>query len=69
MDKFVRILNYGGFYSPIRQPRGRDIMAACGQLKSASERERIRRMTQRVEQLVPADGDVAPGAGPAAGNG
>lgn len=66
MDKFVRILNDGGFSSPIRQPRGRDIMAACGQLKSASERERIRRMTQRVDQLVPSD--AAPGAETPAGN-
>ena len=66
MDKFVRILNDGGFSSPIRQPRGRDIMAACGQLKSASERERIRRMTQRVEQMVPSD--AGPGAETPAGN-
>lgn len=51
MDKFVNILNDGGFSSPIRQPRGRDIMAACGQLKSASERERLKRMTARVEAL------------------
>ena len=66
MDRFVKILNDGGFSSPIRQPRGRDIMAACGQLKSASERERIRRMTQRVEQLVPESGDA--GTETAAGN-
>ena len=66
MDKFVRILNDGGFSSPIRQPRGRDIMAACGQLKSASERERIRRMAQRVEQMVPSD--AGPGAETPAGN-
>ena len=69
MDKFVRILNDGGFSSPIRQPRGRDIMAACGQLKSASERERIRRMTQRIEQLVLDDGEAGPAAGTTAGNG
>ena len=66
MDRFVKILNDGGFSSPIRQPRGRDIMAACGQLKSASERERIRRMTQRVEQLVPENADA--GTETAAGN-
>ena len=59
MDKFVNILNDGGFSSPIRQPRGRDIMAACGQLKSASERERLKRMTARVEALVPGDADAA----------
>lgn len=60
MDKFVNILNDGGFSSPIRQPRGRDIMAACGQLKSASERERLKRMTARVEALVPEGTEPAP---------
>ena len=29
-----------GYASPIRTPRGEDIMAACGQLKSATERAR-----------------------------
>lgn len=29
-----------GYASPIRKPRGEDIMAACGQLKSATERAR-----------------------------
>lgn len=66
MDKFVNILNDGGFSSPIRQPRGRDIMAACGQLKSASERERLKRMTARVEALVPEGAD--PTLRDAAGN-
>jgi 23S rRNA (adenine2503-C2)-methyltransferase len=66
MDKFVKILNDGGFSSPIRQPRGRDIMAACGQLKSASERERIKRMAARVDALTPAP--PGEGAEPAAGN-
>jgi len=31
-------VNAGGLSAPIRVPRGRDILAACGQLKSASER-------------------------------
>ncbi|MEC9346967.1 MAG: 23S rRNA (adenine(2503)-C(2))-methyltransferase RlmN [Pseudomonadota bacterium] len=38
--RFAEIVNDAGFASPVRQPRGRDIMAACGQLKSASERGR-----------------------------
>ena len=38
--QFAKILNDGGLSAPIRVPRGRDIMAACGQLKSASERAR-----------------------------
>ena len=37
---FGDILNAAGYASPVRTPRGEDIMAACGQLKSASERAR-----------------------------
>ncbi len=37
---FVEIVNTAGYSSPIRTPRGRDIMAACGQLKSASVKQR-----------------------------
>ena len=39
---FADIVNRAGYSSPVRTPRGRDILAACGQLKSASERERKR---------------------------
>ena len=38
IEKFGEIINDAGYASPIRKPRGRDIMAACGQLKSASLR-------------------------------
>ena len=34
--RFAEIVNKAGYASPVRTPRGRDIMAACGQLKSAS---------------------------------
>ena len=37
---FATILMEAGYASPIRTPRGEDIMAACGQLKSATERAR-----------------------------
>ena len=37
---FGDIVNAAGYASPVRQPRGADIMAACGQLKSASQRSR-----------------------------
>jgi 23S rRNA (adenine2503-C2)-methyltransferase len=37
---FGAIVNRAGYASPVRTPRGEDIMAACGQLKSASERAR-----------------------------
>lgn len=38
--RFSQIVFDAGYASPVRAPRGRDIMAACGQLKSASERAR-----------------------------
>jgi len=37
---FAAIVEAAGYASPVRTPRGRDILAACGQLKTASERER-----------------------------
>jgi 23S rRNA (adenine2503-C2)-methyltransferase len=40
IEAFAAILNRGGYASPIRTPRGRDILAACGQLKSESEKVR-----------------------------
>ncbi|MEO5337763.1 MAG: 23S rRNA (adenine(2503)-C(2))-methyltransferase RlmN [Magnetospirillum sp. WYHS-4] len=40
MQRFSRILLDAGYSAPIRVPRGRDILAACGQLRSESERQR-----------------------------
>ncbi len=40
IETFAAILNKAGYASPIRTPRGRDILAACGQLKSESEKLR-----------------------------
>ena len=40
IESFADIVNKAGYASPIRTPRGRDILAACGQLKSESERLR-----------------------------
>ncbi len=40
IEAFSDFVNAAGFASPIRTPRGRDILAACGQLKSESERMR-----------------------------
>jgi len=40
IHRFAEIVNDGGLSAPVRTPRGRDILAACGQLKSASERDR-----------------------------
>ena len=38
IQKFSDYLNEFGYVSPVRTPRGQDIMAACGQLKSESEK-------------------------------
>jgi len=40
IEAFADIVNKAGYASPVRTPRGEDIMAACGQLKSATERAR-----------------------------
>ena len=42
IERFAEILNKAGYASPVRTPRGRDIMAACGQLKSESQKLRAR---------------------------
>ena len=36
IERFAAIVNRAGYAAPVRAPRGRDILAACGQLKSAS---------------------------------
>jgi 23S rRNA (adenine2503-C2)-methyltransferase len=41
IEKFAEVVNRAGYASPVRSPRGRDIMAACGQLKSASLKQRV----------------------------
>jgi len=40
IENFADIVNKAGYASPIRTPRGRDILAACGQLRSESEKLR-----------------------------
>jgi 23S rRNA (adenine2503-C2)-methyltransferase len=40
IEAFAEVINRAGYASPIRTPRGRDILAACGQLKSDSEKTR-----------------------------
>ena len=45
---FSEIVYNAGYASPVRKPRGEDIMAACGQLKSATERARKSR--KQIEQ-------------------
>ena len=38
IEKFSQVVFDAGYASPVRTPRGRDILAACGQLKSATEK-------------------------------
>jgi 23S rRNA (adenine2503-C2)-methyltransferase len=42
IEEFSEIVFRAGYASPVRTPRGRDILAACGQLKSATERLRAK---------------------------
>ncbi len=51
IEAFADIINKAGYASPVRTPRGRDILAACGQLKSESEKERasVRHARERAE--------------------
>jgi 23S rRNA (adenine2503-C2)-methyltransferase len=52
IEKFAEIVNRAGYASPVRTPRGRDIMAACGQLKSESIKERASaRMAREMAEL------------------
>ncbi|MEM6408400.1 MAG: 23S rRNA (adenine(2503)-C(2))-methyltransferase RlmN [Pseudomonadota bacterium] len=50
---FADIIYKAGYASPIRTPRGEDIMAACGQLKSATERARKSRRQIEAEAGIP----------------
>ncbi len=54
IENFADMINRAGYASPIRTPRGRDILAACGQLKSESEKIRasaLRQHAKHGEQL------------------
>ena len=53
IEKFSEYVFNAGYSSPVRTPRGRDILAACGQLKSASEKLSAReRMTLRAMAMT-----------------
>jgi 23S rRNA (adenine2503-C2)-methyltransferase len=53
IERFADLVNRAGYASPVRTPRGRDILAACGQLKSESEKLRAR---DRVAPVADAPG-------------
>ena len=53
IEQFSEIIFNAGYASPVRTPRGRDILAACGQLKSASEKLSVReRMALRAMAMT-----------------
>ncbi|MCA0997811.1 23S rRNA (adenine(2503)-C(2))-methyltransferase RlmN [Alloyangia pacifica] len=52
IERFADIIYKAGYASPIRTPRGEDIMAACGQLKSATERARKSRKQIEAESGI-----------------
>ena len=52
--RFAQIVNDGGLSAPVRTPRGRDIDAACGQLKSASVKRRASAARDRAPAAAPA---------------
>ncbi len=56
IERFADLVNKAGYASPVRTPRGRDILAACGQLRSESTRLSAR---QRLATGADAGGDEA----------
>lgn len=68
IEAFADVVNRAGYASPVRTPRGRDILAACGQLKSESEKLRARARQNRnareggeTDVLAPACGESEEG--------
>ncbi|HTJ65277.1 MAG TPA: 23S rRNA (adenine(2503)-C(2))-methyltransferase RlmN [Alphaproteobacteria bacterium] len=51
IERFAQVLLRAGYASPVREPRGRDILAACGQLRSDSLRQKKTR-TAEAEQAA-----------------
>ena len=49
IERFSDIIFDAGISAPVRRPRGRDILAACGQLKSESQKQRKSQLVQITE--------------------
>ncbi|MEE2773558.1 MAG: 23S rRNA (adenine(2503)-C(2))-methyltransferase RlmN [Pseudomonadota bacterium] len=52
IDSFAKIVKRAGYASPVRSPRGEDIFAACGQLKSNSVKKIISTQKNVTERLT-----------------
>jgi 23S rRNA (adenine2503-C2)-methyltransferase len=69
IEAFADVVNRAGYASPVRTPRGRDILAACGQLKSASEKLRASARSSASQSASGAnDGDGGNDADQSAGS-
>ena len=62
IEEFSDVVFRAGYASPVRTPRGRDILAACGQLKSETEKLRARARLM-LEEGIGAEGVYAVGGG------
>jgi 23S rRNA (adenine2503-C2)-methyltransferase len=56
IERFAEVVNKAGYASPVRTPRGRDILAACGQLKSASVK--LRASERGAAQAINSDSEA-----------
>lgn len=52
IERFADVVNKAGYASPVRTPRGRDILAACGQLRSESVRLKASERLQAVNSVI-----------------
>ena len=59
IERFSEIVFNAGYASPVRTPRGRDILAACGQLKSETEKLRARARMMLEEGEAEAEASTA----------
>jgi 23S rRNA (adenine2503-C2)-methyltransferase len=59
VKRFSDFLFEQGYSAPIRQPRGQDILAACGQLRSDSQREKLSRQKARQAEGIEEGGHHA----------
>ena len=57
IERFADVINANGYASPVRTPRGQDILAACGQLKSESQRMRKTERLAYEAMMIAGHGD------------
>jgi 23S rRNA (adenine2503-C2)-methyltransferase len=64
IERFAEVVNKAGYASPVRTPRGRDILAACGQLKSESVKLRAAERTAAGSAAEHDQGPLTPALSP-----